>query len=167
MRQDRQQQQPVTESPHAMAHWDWEKNEQAGLHPSKLTWGSVKKTHWVCHTDGQLLSRMWSSRIQDAHVVFCDRRVCATRCRACIPQLHLSGIISRSLAHLDLPKECGGATASKAAFCKPFVNALQEKKQFHRSMQAPHEGFVLACVSVCTCNLWGLWHQSRRSTLPY
>ena len=48
-----------------MAHWDWEKNEQAGLHPSKLTCGSGKKAHWVCRCcpKGQLHS--WTAVISD------------------------------------------------------------------------------------------------------
>ena len=45
-----------------MAHWDWEENDQAGLHPSKLTWGSHKSPTGsadaaprASYTDGQLL----------------------------------------------------------------------------------------------------------------
>ena len=62
-RQTRQRQPPVTESPHAMAHWDWEKNEEAGLHPSKLTCGSSKKPHWVCRCcpKGQL--HRWTAAV--------------------------------------------------------------------------------------------------------
>ena len=62
-RRTRQRQPPVTESPHAMAHWDWEKNEEAGLHPSKLTCGSSKKPHWVCRCcpKGQL--HRWTAAV--------------------------------------------------------------------------------------------------------
>ena len=47
-RQTRRRQPSVTESSHAMAHWDWEQNDQAGLTPTKITCGSTKTAHWVC-----------------------------------------------------------------------------------------------------------------------
>ena len=51
----------MTESPHAMALWDSDKNEEAGLHLDKLTWGSNKKVNWLCQCcpKGQL--RRWTA----------------------------------------------------------------------------------------------------------
>ena len=31
-----------------MAEWDWEKNNELGLRPDKLTYGSNKKAWWKC-----------------------------------------------------------------------------------------------------------------------
>jgi len=34
--------------PHLLKEWDWETNENEGLDPSKLTYGSDKKAWWIC-----------------------------------------------------------------------------------------------------------------------
>ena len=100
---------------------------------AKSPTGSADAAPRASYTDGQLLFMVWSSRIQGAHAVLGARRVCATRCRACIPQFLLSGTTVRTQAHLlitvlDLLKECGGATARGAASCNQSTKVLGRGK---------------------------------------
>lgn len=38
----------VSDNAQLMAEWDWEKNNEFGYDPSKITWGSDKRTWWRC-----------------------------------------------------------------------------------------------------------------------
>ena len=38
----------IIDNPNLMAEWDWEKNNELGLEPSKITSGSNKRVWWIC-----------------------------------------------------------------------------------------------------------------------
>ena len=38
----------VSDNAQLMAEWDWEKNNEIGSYPDKLTCGSEKKVWWKC-----------------------------------------------------------------------------------------------------------------------
>ena len=42
-----------------MQHWDWKMNAAAGLDPRKVTLGSSKKVHWICHNCPLGLKHRW------------------------------------------------------------------------------------------------------------
>jgi hypothetical protein len=48
----------ISNIPELIAEWNWEKNNELGLDPSKLTRGSSKKAHWICKK-----GHMWIARI--------------------------------------------------------------------------------------------------------
>ena len=43
----------VSDNAQLMAEWNWEKNDELGYDPSKITWGSDKKAWWKC-TEGHI-----------------------------------------------------------------------------------------------------------------
>ena len=50
----------VSDNAQLMAEWDWEKNNELGFFPDKLTCGSGKKVWWKC-----IYNHKWQSRIAD------------------------------------------------------------------------------------------------------
>lgn len=50
----------MIENAQLMAEWDWDENEKHGLYPTKLTFGSGKKVHWVCS-----IGHKWETSIYD------------------------------------------------------------------------------------------------------
>ena len=48
--------------PHLLAEWDWEANDQCGLHPDLVTLGSSRKVHWVVQDECKLgLVHRWQA----------------------------------------------------------------------------------------------------------
>ena len=39
----------IIDNANLIVEWDWEKNNDIGLDPSKLTCGSNKKAWWICN----------------------------------------------------------------------------------------------------------------------
>lgn len=50
----------IIDNPALMAEWDWEKNAKLGLNPKKLTYGSNKKSWWICDKGHE-----WQAKIAD------------------------------------------------------------------------------------------------------
>ena len=79
----KQERQPfVTESQHAMKHWAWAANQEAGLDPHKLTWGSNKMARWICHKCPRGQPHRWTAIVRSV----CKGTGCPCCCgqRACI-----------------------------------------------------------------------------------
>lgn len=70
----------ITEIPHLMDEWDWEKNGEEDLYPFNITAGSHKPAHWICKTCGY----KWKVRIAD--------RVNGTGCPCCANKSLVTGI---------------------------------------------------------------------------
>ena len=59
----RQKQPPVIENQHAMKYWDWESNQDAGLHPDKIPSRSHKPAHWICHACPKGQAHRWTTTV--------------------------------------------------------------------------------------------------------
>ena len=59
----KQQQPPVANSQHAMTHWDWATNQEAGLDPHKVTWGSNRRANWICRKCPKCQPHRWSALV--------------------------------------------------------------------------------------------------------
>ena len=46
---EKKEKQYVSDNAQLMAEWNWEKNNELGLYPKKLTFGSGKKVWWKCY----------------------------------------------------------------------------------------------------------------------
>ena len=115
-RRFKQKRPPVTESPHAMAHWDSELNEQAGLHPDKLTCGSNKRAHWVCQrcSKGQL--HRWTTRVNRVAQQHSGCPYCAGR-QACVCN-SLQSLYPAVAAEWDFSKNTGTPAEYTASCCE-------------------------------------------------
>lgn len=51
----------IAEFPNLLAEWDWEKNNELGLDPYKLTYGSQTFAHWKCVAQ----QHSWYARISN------------------------------------------------------------------------------------------------------
>ena len=45
---DKKEKKYLIDNPTLMAEWDWEENNQLGIFPDKLSYGSAIKVHWIC-----------------------------------------------------------------------------------------------------------------------
>lgn len=63
----------VIDNPDLMAEWDWEKNDELGLDPSRLTINSSKKAYWICANHHHYSSRI-SHRNNGIKCPFCSGR---------------------------------------------------------------------------------------------
>ena len=70
----------ITENEKLMAEWDWEKNNELGLNPEKLTHGSNKKAWWKCSVCGY----KWEAKIG-------NRSILKRGCPNCAGQVLIKG----------------------------------------------------------------------------
>lgn len=82
----------IIDNPALMAEWDWEKNAKLGLNPKKLTYGSNKKSWWICDKGHE-----WQAKIQT--------RSQGHGCPYCTNKKLLSGFNDLLTTNSDLSKE--------------------------------------------------------------
>ena len=75
----RQRQPPVADNEHAMKYWHWANNQEAGLDPHKLTWGSNRRANWICHQCRKGQPHRWTAVV---HTVC----MTTTGCPSCLGQ---------------------------------------------------------------------------------
>ena len=75
-----------------MSEWHWEKNNELGLNPEKLTCGSGKKAWWICKEGHE-----WKSRI--------DHRNNKIGCPYCSGRFAISGVNDLQTLNPELAKE--------------------------------------------------------------
>lgn len=63
----------VAENPKLIAEWDWEKNQEIGLNPQKLSEGSNKRAWWVCRK-GHKWDAVIASRKNGRDCPYCSGR---------------------------------------------------------------------------------------------
>lgn len=69
----------LIENTEIMKEWDWEKNSELGIDPSKLTQGSGQKAHWICSK-----GHKWYAEI-------CHRISDGSKCPYCSGRLAIKG----------------------------------------------------------------------------
>ena len=53
-------------APYLLAEWDWEANDECGLHPEQITLSSAKQVHWVVQDECKLgLVHKWQASPND------------------------------------------------------------------------------------------------------
>ena len=69
----------ASEIPTLLAEWNWDKNNDIGLHPNELLLGSNKKAWWKCEKGHEWLASIyhWAVRIMVVHIVAVDLRFLA------------------------------------------------------------------------------------------
>lgn len=64
----------IIDSEELMAEWDWEKNNELGLNPNQITYGSNKKAWWKCRK-GHSWETSISARAKQGHqCVYCSNQ---------------------------------------------------------------------------------------------
>ena len=69
---DKKEKKYLIDNPTLMAEWNWEKNNELGLFPDKLTSGSSKKAWWKCN----VCAFEWQTKI--------SHRSNGTGCKNCL-----------------------------------------------------------------------------------
>ena len=63
----------VSDYPELMAEWDWERNNQLGLDPTKLTFGTYHYAWWKCK-EGHIYRTAISTRTQGHGCPYCSHK---------------------------------------------------------------------------------------------
>lgn len=82
----------IIENEELMREWDWEKNEEAGLDPEKITVGMEKMVWWICQ-----FGHSWQAIIYN--------RVRGNKCPYCSNKKFLSGYNDLETLYPELAKE--------------------------------------------------------------
>lgn len=83
----------ATTHPHLLTEWDYEKNNEIGLDPTQLTYGSTKKAWWVCK-EGHSWQALISNRARQNR-----------QCPYCTRQKTIVGVNDLATTHPELAKE--------------------------------------------------------------
>ena len=139
----RQQQSPVQESQHAMKYWDWAANQEAGLDPHKLTWGSGIRANWICHKCPKCQPHRWTAVV---HTVC----MTTTGCPSCLGQKacicnSLQSLHPETAAEWDssrnegTPDDYSAQSNKKVWWCTSktgsFQAAISDRTQYNRSLK--------------------------------
>ena len=76
---EKKEKQYVSDNAQLMAEWDWDKNNELGLYPNAITYGSDKKVWWKCS-----LGHEWQAKI-------CNRTILRRSCPYCSGNKILKG----------------------------------------------------------------------------
>ena len=63
----------IIDNEELMKEWDWEKNNELGLNPEKITHGSEKKAWWICN-NGHRWNAMINSRNKGCKCPYCTNK---------------------------------------------------------------------------------------------
>lgn len=58
-----------------ISEWDWEKNQENGLNPERLSHGSTKKAHWICSKGHRYVARIDHRTIMESNCPYCARKL--------------------------------------------------------------------------------------------
>lgn len=83
----------ISDIPELMAEWDWEKNNELGLDPSKITIGSRTRAHWICDK-----GHKWEA-------VISARTFRQTGCPYCSGRRAIKGQTDLATTHPEIAKE--------------------------------------------------------------
>ena len=91
----------VSDNAQLMAEWDWEKNNELGIDPYKVTLGSDKRVFWKCKN-----GHSWQTSAR-------PRVIEGTKCPYCSGEKPIAGINDLATTHPERPYSGGYVYAPK------------------------------------------------------